>query len=116
MFTATMMGGVNGYAMSAYTKYPNAALEFINFATSYQMIKKRIELLSIVPARVDLAKEQGGLAETINNNLKEGYISVMPSVSAMGQVWTSAGTFLLIYPKIRFGKKKSKNIPMKPLF
>ncbi len=108
MFTATMMGGVNGYAMSAYTKYPNAALEFINFATSYQMIKKRIELLSIVPARVDLAKEQGGLAETINNNLKEGYISVMPSVSAMGQVWTSAGTFFADLSEDPFREEKKQ--------
>ena len=31
----TVMGGVNGYAISSYTKYPNASLEFVNFATSY---------------------------------------------------------------------------------
>lgn len=72
------------------------------------MIKKRIELLSIVPARVDLAKEQGGLAETINNNLKEGYISVMPSVSAMGQVWTSAGTFFADLSEDPFREEKKQ--------
>lgn len=65
---------------------------------------------------MDLAKEQGGLAETINNNLKDGYISVMPSVSAMGQVWTSAGTFFADLSEDPFREEKSKNIPMKLLF
>ena len=45
----TVMGGVNGYAISSYTKAPNAALAFVNFATSYKMIQKRCELLGISP-------------------------------------------------------------------
>ena len=35
----TVMGGVNGYAVSSYTKAPNAALAFVDFATSYPLIK-----------------------------------------------------------------------------
>ncbi len=89
----TVMGGVNGYAISSYTKAPNAALAFVNFATSYKMIHRRCELLGISPARSDLADQLGGLNETINNNLDLGTIYVMPSVRALAQVWTPLQTF-----------------------
>lgn len=89
----TVMGGVNGYAISSYTKAPNAALAFVNFATSYEMISRRCELLGISPARSDIADELGGLNETINHNLGSGSIYVMPSVRALAQVWTPLQTF-----------------------
>lgn len=89
----TVMGGVNGYAISSYTKAPNAALAFVDFATSYNMINRRCELLGISPARSDLAEELGGLNEIINNNLDSGTIYVMPSVRALAQVWTPLQTF-----------------------
>ena len=89
----TVMGGVNGYAISSYTKAPNAALAFVNFATSYKMIGRRAALLGISPARKDVATELGGLNETINENLAGGTIYVMPSVRALAQVWTPLQTF-----------------------
>ena len=89
----TVMGGINGYAISSYTKAPNAALAFIDFATSYKMINRRCELLGISSARSDIADELGGLNETINNNLDSGTIYVMPSVRALAQVWTPLQTF-----------------------
>ena len=89
----TVMGGINGYAISSYTKAPNAALEFVNFATSYNMIKKRAEMLSISPARKDVSEEQGGLNGMISNNLDSGSIYVMPSVRELSQVWTPLQTF-----------------------
>lgn len=88
-----MMGGVQGYAVSSYTKYPNAALAFVNFATSYTMISRRNELLGIVPARADVAEKAGGLSEIINENLAEGNIVVMPSISEVAQIWTPLQTF-----------------------
>ncbi|MGM9814308.1 MAG: extracellular solute-binding protein [Candidatus Enteromonas sp.] len=89
----TVMGGVNGYAISSYTKAPNAALEFVKFATSYQMIKKRTEMLSISPARQEVSIEAGGLNNLIYQNLEEGSIYVMPSVRELSQVWTPLQTF-----------------------
>ncbi len=89
----TAMGGVNGYAISSYTKAPNAALAFVNFATSYDMINRRAELLGISPARSDLAEALGGLNETIKENLDKGSIYVMPSVRALAQVWTPLQTY-----------------------
>lgn len=93
MVESIMMGGVNGYAISAYTKAPNAALAFVNFATSYEMIRLRNELLGIAPARADVAAQAGGLSETVNNNLLAGRIAVMPSTKAVAQIWTPAQTF-----------------------
>ncbi len=93
MVDSVMMGGVNGYAISTYTKAPNAALAFVDFATSYEMISRRNELLGIAPAREDVAAQVGGLSQTINNNLMAGRIAVMPSTKAVAQIWTPAQTF-----------------------
>ncbi len=105
-----VMGGVNGYAISSYTKAPNAALAFVNFATSYDMIKKRCDLLGISPARKDIATELGGLNFTVNENLDKGAIYVMPSVRALGQVWTPLQTFCaLIADDVLTGKNVYNN-------
>lgn len=90
---SVMMGGVNGYAISSYTKAPNAALAFVDFATSFEMISRRNELLGVAPARADVAAQVGGLAETVNNNLMNGHIAVMPSTKAVAQIWTPTQTF-----------------------
>ncbi len=92
----TVMGGVNGYAISSYTKAPNAALEFIKFATSYEMIALRCQMLGISPARGDMAEELGGLSKTVFDNLESGSIYVMPSVRALGQVWTPLQTYCAV--------------------
>ena len=105
MVGSIMMGGVNGYAISSYTKAPNAALAFVNFATSYEMISRRNELLGIAPARSDVAAKVGGLSETINNNLMAGRIAVMPSTKAVAQIWTPAQTFFSDLAKDPFREK-----------
>ena len=87
------MGGINGYAISAYTKSPNACLAFVEFAASYEMVMKRNEFLGIVPAREDAAEAAGGVSEIIYRNLDEGNIMVMPSIRVVEQMWTPAGTF-----------------------
>lgn len=87
-----MMGGIHGYAISSYTKCPNASLEFIKFACRYEMIMKRNELLGIVPARKDAALEIGGLSQVVNSNMEEGNITIMPSIKEVGQLWTPLQT------------------------
>lgn len=101
-----MMGGINGYAMSSYTKYPNAALAFIDFATGYEMIMKRYEILGVIPARKDAADAIGGLSATVNGNLSAGNIVVMPSVRAVAQIWTPAETFFSDLAKDAFRPAK----------
>lgn len=89
-----VMGGVNGYAISAYTKYKEASIAFVNFATGYDMISKRAEILGIAPTRSDVASEIGGVTDIIFNNLKEGNIYLMPSVKAVDQIWDPMQTLL----------------------
>ncbi len=89
-----VMGGVNGYAVSSYTEHREAAMAFVNFATSYDMIMLRMEMLGIAPTRSDAAKASGGTTEKIFTSLAEGRIYLMPSVKELNQVWVPVHTLL----------------------
>ncbi len=89
-----VMGGINGYGISSYTKYREACYAFVNFATSYDMINTRMEMLGIAPARNDVAEKSGGITDMIFNSLADGRIYLMPSIKAIDQVWTPVHTFL----------------------
>lgn len=105
------MGGVNGYAVSAYTKAPNASLAFVEFAASYEMQVKRSEMLGVAPAREDAAKEVGGVSELLYQNLEEGTIVLMPSVQEVSQIWTPAQTFFTDLAKDVFRSEGEKKYP-----
>lgn len=94
MIECKQMGGINGYAMSSYTKAPNASLAFINFATSYKMVKLREEILQIAPVRSDVAAESNDLSKQLFERTSNGSIVLMPSIKAINQVWTPAGSFM----------------------
>lgn len=104
-----VMGGVNGYGISSYTKHKDACLEFVNFATSYEMIKTRMDILGIAPTRQDVAKESGGVTDMIFESLSEGKIYLMPSVKAIDQVWVPAQTLLGDIAKDLFRVKNGYN-------
>ncbi len=113
LISTIAMGGINGYAVSAYTKYPNACLAFVDFATSYDMMMKRSELLGIAPAREDAAKDAGDVSEELFNRLNQDEIVLMPSVEAVSQIWTPGQTFFIDVAKDAFRKdeeKKYKNL------
>ena len=107
------MGGVNAYAISSYTKAPNACLEFVKFATSYQMIERRSEMLGIAPAREDVAKKVGGTSKEIYKSLDQGDIILMPSITEVSQIWTPGQTFFIDLAKDVYrsdGEKKYKDL------
>ena len=89
-----VMGGVNGYGISSYTKYKDACVEFVNFATSYEMIQTRMKLLGIAPTRSDVASQSGGVTDMIFKSLSEGRIYLMQSVKAVDQIWVPAHTLM----------------------
>lgn len=94
----TMMGGINGYGISAYTDYPNASLAFIEFATSYEQAVVRNEYLGVAPVRADAAgtiSETDATAGILFDRLDRGYISIMPAITEIGQLWTPAESFLI---------------------
>ena len=100
-----VMGGVNGYGISSYTKHREACIEFVNFATSYEMIKTRMDLLGIAPTRSDVAEESGGVTDMIFTSLENGYIYLMPSIKAIDQVWVPTHTLLGDLAKDPFREK-----------
>ncbi len=93
-----MMGGVNGYGISAYTKCPNASLAFVNFAASYEQVLKRNAALGVSPARSDAAAEIGKTDATVQmifDNLNQGFIDIMPAINEVAQIWTPGESFLI---------------------
>lgn len=100
-----VMGGVNGYGISSYTKHREACVEFVNFATSYEMIKTRMDLLGIAPTRSDVAKDSGGVTDMIFHSLNEGHIYLMPSIKAVDQIWVPSHTLLGDLAKDPFREK-----------
>lgn len=99
------MGGINGYAVSAYTKAPNACLAFVEFATGYEMMMKRSELLGIAPARNDAATDCGGLSQILYDMLEAGNIVIMPSIQEVAQIWTPLNTLFSDLAKDAFRKE-----------
>ena len=102
------MGGINGYAISAYTKYPNACLAFVDFATSYEMMVKRSDMLGVAPAREDAAQKAGGTSQLLYENLEKGNITLMPSIEEVSQIWTPGQTFFTDIAKDAFRTEKEK--------
>ena len=102
------MGGINGYAISSYTKAPNACLEFVKFATSYEMVTKRASMLGVAPAREDAAKEVGGTSKQLFTSLDKGNIILMPSITEVGQIWTPGKTFFSDLAKDVFRPENKK--------
>jgi len=83
------MGGINGYGISSYSEHKDWALKFVEFATSAEMVQIRAEMLGIVPARGDVIEKIDNPATEITyKNLDDGTLVVMPSISAVKQIWT----------------------------
>ena len=94
MIDCTQMGGINGYAISSYTKCSVASLAFVNFATNYKMVKLRQEMLGIAPCRSDVSSESDSLSQQLFSKVVNGKISLMPSISAVSSIWTPTASFL----------------------
>ena len=106
--STVVMGGVNGYGISSYTKHREACVEFVNFATSYEMIKTRADMLGIAPTRSDVAKECGDTTDMIFTSLSEGRIYLMPSIKAVDQIWVPTQTVMGDIAKDAFREKKGE--------
>lgn len=97
LLPSVVMGGINGYAISSYTKYPKASLAFLNYATSYKMMLRRNELLGVAPAREDVNRDctyQADVAHELFGLVEQNRISIMPSIPQVDQIWTPVGTAL----------------------
>lgn len=85
--------GIRSLFVSAYSKYPNAAQLFADFATSEDMLLKRFQMTSQIPPMLALmdAEELKG-NEFVAPFLEQAQFAVpMPSIPQMGLVWTPYG-------------------------
>lgn len=105
-----VMGGVNGYGISSYTKHREACVEFVNFATGYEMIKTRADILGIAPTRSDVAKDCSDTTDMIFKSLAEGRIYLMPSIKAVDQIWVPTQTVMGDIAKDAFREKKDEEV------
>lgn len=81
--------GIRALFVSAYTKYPNAAQLFAEFATSDEMLLKRFELTKQIPPVKSLMenptiKDDATVAPFL---AQAQYAVPMPSIPEMGVVW-----------------------------
>ncbi len=106
---SVVMGGVNGYGISSYTKHKEACIEFVNFATGYEMIQMRMDMLGIAPTRSDVAAVSGGTTDMIFASLAAGRIYLMPSIKAVDQIWTPSQTLMGDVAKDSFREKAGEN-------
>ena len=93
-----MMGGMNGYGISSYTKCPNAALAFVKFAADYEQVILRNQMLGITPARADAAATIGETDSTVAavfDRLENGNVDIMPAINAVSQLWTPSESFFV---------------------
>lgn len=97
-FATTMMGGINGYAISSYTKCPKACLLFVDFASRYEQVVARASKLGVVPARKDAAEAEGtnAYSEMVYKRVEEGRVVMMPSVRDLSYVWSSVGSMFAL--------------------
>ncbi len=106
-----MMGGINGYGISSYTKYPNASLAFVEFAASYEQVMARNAMLGISPARADAAAtigENDPTVQMIFNNLDDGFIDIMPAINEVAQIWSPSESFLIDLATDAFRKDRGE--------
>lgn len=111
LIPSVVMGGINGYAISSYTKYPRASLAFLNYATSFELVNLRNEYLGIAPVRADcneVCTVQADVAHSLFSMVENGRISIMPTVKGSDSIWTplkSAFTDIATDPYREEGKK-----------
>ena len=114
----TMMGGINGYGISAYTDYPNASLAFIEFATSYEQAVLRNEYLGVAPARADAAatiSEADATVGILFDRLDRGLISILPlpRSASSGHLPNPSSSTCPRIPTVQNGERRRCMTPMK---
>lgn len=88
--------GIRSLFISAYTKYPDAAKLFAEFATTDEMLLKRFEITKQIPPVKslmdnDLIKNDATVAPFLE---QAQYAVPMPSIPEMGVVWDPYGAAL----------------------
>ncbi|THF78792.1 sugar ABC transporter substrate-binding protein [Cohnella fermenti] len=84
--------GVKGFSVSAFSQYPNAAKQFVHFATSKEQQLKDFEELGTLPSNKEAAADPAVTADPLLVGILEQFSNStpMPAIPEMGNVWTPA--------------------------
>jgi len=85
----TSFSGVKQYLVNAYTKYPNAASLYAQFATSDEMLLKRYEMTGQIPTRKTLLENETLMKDEVGMAFLEQATNAvpMPNIPEMQYVW-----------------------------
>lgn len=88
--------GIRALYVNSYTKYPNAAKLFAQFASSKEQLAKRYETTGQLPPRKDLIENPAIANDPVAKPFLDQaqYAEPMPSIPAMGSVWPAAAAAL----------------------
>ncbi|MCR8844868.1 maltose ABC transporter substrate-binding protein [Paenibacillus sp. SC116] len=82
--------GVKAWYVNSYTKYPNAAKLYAQFASSKEAQLKEFEMIGSVPANIDAAADQKVTSDPITTAILEQFKNsyLMPAIPEMSSVWS----------------------------
>lgn len=92
--TPVALASIRNNYVSSFTKYPKAAKLFANFMSSKEMLKKRFEITSQIPPRIDVEVEDDRVLGILQ---QAKYTVPMPSLSEINTYLT---VFSSIYENI----------------
>ncbi|XEC94645.1 extracellular solute-binding protein [Paenibacillus tarimensis] len=86
---STSFSGVKSYYVNAYSKYPNAARLFSNFAASKENQLLNYEMTGIIPANVEAGEDEKIKNDPVISGFFQQFVNStpMPTIPAMGNVW-----------------------------
>jgi arabinogalactan oligomer / maltooligosaccharide transport system substrate-binding protein len=88
--------GIKIFAVNAFTKYPNAAKLYAQFATSQESQLLNFKLTGALPANKAVAEDPTVKADELSNGFLEQLKNAqpMPSIPEMGNIWGPMGAAL----------------------
>jgi arabinogalactan oligomer/maltooligosaccharide transport system substrate-binding protein len=92
--------GVKAYYVNSYSKYPNAARLFSNFASSKEIELLNFEMTGQIPANKEAAADPKIAEDPITNGFSEQFANStpMPSIPQMASIWEpAAGSLTTIW-------------------
>jgi arabinogalactan oligomer/maltooligosaccharide transport system substrate-binding protein len=96
----TSFSGVKAYYVNSYSKYPNAARLFANFASSKEIQLLNFEMTGQIPANKEANEDPKIKSDAIISGFSEQFANStpMPSIPAMASVWEpGAGALTTIW-------------------
>jgi arabinogalactan oligomer/maltooligosaccharide transport system substrate-binding protein len=88
--------GIKILGVNAFTKYPNAAKLYAQFATSQESQLQNFKLTGALPANKAVAEDPAVKADELSNGFLEQLKNAqpMPSIPEMGNIWGPMGAAL----------------------